>query len=121
VGGLIAFVLGSVFLFDSGDAGDEVRVAWSVILGAGGGLAAFLVFVGMMVARRRPEATRFGAEGMIGAVGTARDRLDPHGTIVVRGEYWTAESDEVVDPGASVEIVAVDGLRLRVRRVRTDG
>ena len=121
VGGFIAFVLGSLFLFDSGDAGDEVRVAWSVILGAGGGLAAFVLFVGTMVARRRPGPTRLGAEGMIGAVGTAQGRLDPRGTIVVHGEYWTAESDEVVDPGASVEIVAVDGLRLRVRRVRTDG
>jgi membrane-bound serine protease (ClpP class) len=121
VGGFVSFVLGSLFLFDSGEAGDEVRVAWSVILGAGGGLAAFVLLVGAVVARRRVGPPRLGAEGMIGVIGTAVGPLAPAGTVRVRGEYWTAECDEVVDPGTSVEIVAVEGLRLRVRRARAGG
>jgi membrane-bound serine protease (ClpP class) len=70
------------------------------------------------MARIRRAPARLGVEGMIGAVGTARDRLAPAGTVVVHGEYWTAESDEAVEPGAPVEVTGVEGLRLRVRPAR---
>jgi len=40
------------------------------------------------------------------------------GTVVVHGEYWAAEADEAVEPGASIEVTGVDGLRLRVRPAR---
>ena len=38
-------------------------------------------------------------------VGVARQRLDPRGTVLVRGEYWTATSEEPVEPGEPVEVV----------------
>ena len=116
VGGLIAFLLGSLFLFDS--PGDEVEVARGIIVGAGGGLAAFILGVGMLVARRRRVPARLGVEGMIGAIGTARDRLAPAGTVLVHGEYWTAETDDAIEAGAPVEVTGVDGLRLHVRAAR---
>jgi membrane-bound serine protease (ClpP class) len=116
VGGLVAFLLGSLFLFDS--PGDEVEVARGIIVGAGGGLAAFILGVGMLVARRRRVPARLGVEGMIGAIGTARDRLAPAGTVLVHGEYWTAETDDAIEAGAPVEVTGVDGLRLHVRAAR---
>ncbi len=114
VGGLVAFLLGSLFLFDSAD--DEVVVARSLVLGGAAGLGVFTVFVGMLIAGRRRVPARLGVEGMIGAVGTARDRLAPAGTVLVHGEYWTAETDGTIDAGTPVEVTGVDGLRLRVRR-----
>jgi len=45
----------------------------------------------------------------------ARQRLDPRGTVLVRGEYWTATSEVPVQAGEAVEITGVDGLTLRVR------
>jgi membrane-bound serine protease (ClpP class) len=116
VGGLVAFLLGSLFLFDS--PGDEVQVARGIILGAGGGLAAFILVVGGLIAGRRNVRARLGAEGMIGALGTARDRLAPAGTVLIQGEYWTAETEEAIEAGAPVEVTGVDGLRLRVRAAR---
>lgn len=114
VGGLVAFLLGSLFLFDT--EREHARVAWGIVAGAGGGLAAFILLVGALVARRRPGPPQLGVEGMIGAIGTARDRLAPVGTVVVRGEYWTAVADGDIDAGVPVEITGVEGLRLRVRR-----
>jgi len=35
------------------------------------------------------------------------------GTVLAPGEYWTAESEEVVDAGERVEVTAGDGLPLR--------
>jgi len=66
--------------------------------------------------QRRPAAG--GAEGMVGAVGVARSRLAPAGTVLVRGEYWAADGEEVVDADEPIEVTAVEGLRLRVRRAR---
>jgi membrane-bound serine protease (ClpP class) len=111
-----AFVLGSLFLFDT--AGTGIAVARGLVFGVGGTLAAIMLAIAVLVVRAQRRPATGGAEGMIGAVGEARERLAPAGTVVVRGEYWTAESEEVVDAGERVEVTGVDGLRLRVRRVR---
>jgi membrane-bound serine protease (ClpP class) len=118
-GGLIAFVLGALFLFDAAETG--VVVPKSLVLGVGGTAGGIMLVVATLVARSQRARASQGAEGMIGAIGVARGRLAPVGPVLVRGEYWTAESDEVVDAGAGVEVTAVDGLRLRVRPVRTAG
>jgi membrane-bound serine protease (ClpP class) len=116
IGGLVAFLLGSLFLFDS--PGEELKVARGIVVGAGGGLGAFILMVGAMIAHRRRVPARLGVEGMIGALGTARERVAPVGSVLVRGEYWAAESDESIEPGTPVEVTGVDGLRLRVRAAR---
>jgi membrane protein implicated in regulation of membrane protease activity len=116
VGGLVAFLLGSLFLFDS--PGEEVAVARSIVLGAGGGFAGFVLLIGAFVARRRVVPSRLGVEGLIGAIGTARERLAPAGSVLIHGEYWSAETDETIEAGSPVEVTAVDGLRLRVRAAR---
>jgi membrane-bound serine protease (ClpP class) len=113
VGGLVAFLFGSLFLFTGN--GEEMQIAWSILFGAGGGIALFMLAVALFVARRRKQPARLGVEGMIGAIGVARERLAPTGTVVVHGEYWTADADEAIESGAPIEVTAVDGLRLRVR------
>jgi membrane-bound serine protease (ClpP class) len=63
--------------------------------------------------RRRQTA---GVAEMIGLVGRAEDALMPEGSVFVRGEYWTARADQPIAAGERVEVVAVEGMRLRVRR-----
>jgi membrane-bound serine protease (ClpP class) len=53
---------------------------------------------------------------LIGMVGRADTTLAPEGRIFVRGEYWSATADEEITAGLPVEITAVEGMRLRVRR-----
>ena len=112
-GGLVAFVLGSLFLFDT--QGTGVAVARSLIFGAAGALAIFALVVGTLVMRARRRKPVLGREGMLGMIGEARQRLDPRGTVLVRGEYWTATSEVPVQAGQAVEVTGVDGLTLRVR------
>jgi membrane-bound serine protease (ClpP class) len=118
VGGIVAFVLGSLFLFDSAQSG--VYVSRSLIFGVSGSVAAIMLTIGTLVMRSQRARAALGAEGMIGAVGVARHRLAPDGTVLVRGEYWTANSEDPVDAGERVEVTGVDGLRLRVRRARPE-
>jgi len=114
-GGLIAFLLGSLFLFD---AESGVALPRSVVFGVGGTVGAAILVVGTLVVRSQRARPALGADGMVGARGVAHGSMRGAGTVVVRGEYWSAESDEDVADGEPVEVTGVEGLRLRVRRAR---
>ena len=112
VGGLIAFVIGSIILF--GNAGSGARVAIPVIssLAIFGALViAAIVYLGVR-ARRRPVTT--GSEAMIGeAVEVVDASRDP---VVVRygGELWNAHASHPLRAGQWASIVKVRGLTLWV-------
>lgn len=112
-GGVAAIVIGSIFLFDA-DTG--VQVSRGIIVAVAMTLTTFLVVIATLVVRGQRRPVAVGAEAMIGEVGVAQERLAPSGTVFVRGEYWAADSDEPVDAGQRVRVVAVQGLRLRVQR-----
>jgi membrane-bound serine protease (ClpP class) len=116
-GGLVAFVIGSLFLFD-GSMG--VAVSRSVVFAVGGTVGAIMLVIATLVVRAHRRPAALGVQGMIGTIGVARSKLAPAGTVLVNGEYWTAESDEAVEAGERVEVTDVQGLKLRVRRVRPE-
>lgn len=116
VGGLVAFVLGSLLLFDTPDS--TVRVDRGLIAAAALTLGSFTFVVGWLVVRAQRQRSSVGAEGMLGEIGQVRRVLEPgrRVKVFVHGEYWEAESDEPLQEGDMVEVVAINGLRLRVRR-----
>lgn len=117
VGGIIAFVLGSLLLFDTAES--DLTLDPSIVYAAAGTLAAFTFLVGFLVMRSQRRKAFLGQEGMIGEVGEVREPIEPGkpGRVLVRGEYWTALADEPLGVGTAVEVTDVQGLRLRVRRV----
>ena len=65
-------------------------------------------------AQRLP--VRAGRETMLGKTVPALARIDAiSGKVSVEGEYWNAVSDAPVEPGQRVEIIAIDGLTLKVK------
>lgn len=106
-------VLGAVLLVEGPP---ELRIRWATALAVSIPFGIITVFLLSLVirARLRPPAT--GLETMPGETGIAQTPLNPAGTVFVRGEYWTAEADEPVEAGARVRVVAVEGLRLKVKR-----
>jgi membrane-bound serine protease (ClpP class) len=112
-GGVAALLFGSLFLFDR-DTG--VQVSRQVVFTVAAVFTAFLLLVLTLVVRGQRRPIAVGAEAMVGEIGRAQERLAPSGTVLVHGEYWTADSDEPVDAGERVQVTAVQGLRLRVRR-----
>lgn len=115
-GGIASLAIGSLILFKSPLPG--LRVSPFVIVPTVLTTAAFMIFVvGAAVrARRRQPVT--GQEGMIGLVGEVRKELNPRGEIFVRGERWEAESIKgTVAAGEKVQVVEIEGLRLKVRRL----
>ena len=62
-------------------------------------------------------------EALVGALGTARERLDPAGYVRVGSELWRAEVSAEhgpVESGAAVRVRAVQNLTLQVEPVRDD-
>ncbi len=56
-----------------------------------------------------------GADALLGALATARERLDPEGYVRVGHELWRARLREgVAERGAAVRVLAVRGLTLVV-------
>ena len=105
LGGLIAFVIGSVMLIDTDVPGYGIPWALIVPVAAASGLFSFFV-VGMAVkARARPVVT--GAEQMIGAPGEILEDMEHEGWARVHGEQWWVRSKVPLKRG--------DRVRVRVR------
>lgn len=115
IGGIIALVLGSSMLFDSPDPAIRVSVSVIAIVTA---FATLLVVVLLtLVMRTYRGQVRTGSEGMIKQRGVVRSPLTPVGKVFVHGELWEAEAetDGEVAAGEAVEVLAVEGMRLKVR------
>ncbi|MCS7197170.1 MAG: nodulation protein NfeD [Candidatus Bipolaricaulota bacterium] len=119
VGGVISLLIGSFMLFDI-ESFEAPAISISpinifVTVGAITALFVFMVTKGLLI-QRKPVAT--GKEGMIGAVGTARDELNPTGMVFVQGEYWLATAlDAPIKPGESVRVERLENGKLIVRKV----
>ena len=113
IGGIVAMALGSLMLYDATEIG--FRISWAVIVPTVGATALVFLFVvaaGVRALRRRPL---LGATGLIGQIGIAREPLAPGGHVAIQGELWNALAEgEAVDAGASVRVVDVNGLTLKV-------
>jgi membrane-bound serine protease (ClpP class) len=113
VGGLVAFIAGSLLLFRAPGA----RLSfWLVGLGTAM-VAGYFFFVLRAVLRARHLPVASGAESLLGREGTAVSDLAPRGTVRVANEDWTAVAElDQIKAGESVEVVAVEGVTLHVRR-----
>lgn len=114
VGGIVAFVVGSILLFDTDVPGYEVNVG--VIAGIASCAAALMVLI-LWLAMRSRRAPRFSGEAqmpetsgeLLGAVSA-----DGETWALVGGERWRVRSEVSLPPGARVRVVRRQGLLLWV-------
>jgi membrane-bound serine protease (ClpP class) len=121
IGGAISLALGSLLLFDT-DSSDLI-VDRSIVFAAVGTLTGLMLLLGYLVVKSQRIKPSLGQRGMVGEVGEVRVKLNPRGKVFVHGEYWNAEADEELSEGERVEVVGVEGMLLKVRRLseRQDG
>jgi membrane-bound serine protease (ClpP class) len=113
VGGLIAFVIGSVILLEDTDL-PGFEIPYGLIAGVAAASAAFLFFVIGMAVRNRRRPVVSGHEYLIGAAGEALDDFDAEGWARVQGETWRVRSGAPVHRGQRLRVKSIDGLVLTV-------
>jgi membrane-bound serine protease (ClpP class) len=114
VGGLIAFVVGSIFLFEGSGWDIDIGLSWAVIAGAALSTAAVIFGIGGAAARAYRQPVMTGAEEMIGSRGEVVEWNGESGRVHVHGEIWTARGGAALKPKEKVRVVARDGLTLIV-------
>jgi membrane-bound serine protease (ClpP class) len=127
LGGIFCLVVGSVILIDPGAKGGGITfdkefqlspwaVAPSAVL-----LGAFFLYAAFVIVRAQRSRTTTGKEGLIGERGQTLEYVGPlGGRVFVHGESWNAYSDERIEAGEPVEVVAVEGLKLKVVRRKSE-
>ena len=114
LGGIAAFALGALFLFDPDQSDIPIGVSWPVIAALTSISAAFFAGILGFAVRARTRPVRTGAERMIGTIGEVVSWAETTGRIHLDGELWTAQSTHVLSKGQKVRVVGRKGLTLAV-------
>jgi membrane-bound serine protease (ClpP class) len=117
-GGIVAMLLGALMLVRSPIT--PGGVSFGVALGATVPFAVLTIVLMRLVLRSRHWAPQTGIEELLQELGVARVAIGPGapnagvGLVFIHGELWRATSSVAIPSGASVRVMSVDGLTLRV-------
>lgn len=123
IGGIATLTIGSIMLFDS--PLDFMRVSWNVIIPTVVFVTLFFtIAMGLAIKAQRRKPTT-GHEGLIDETGIVKTAITTggdetstgRGQILLHGELWTALSNDQIEEGARVKVVAVDKLEVIVKKI----
>jgi membrane-bound serine protease (ClpP class) len=120
--GIVSFIIGALVLFNSPGTPAFQRVSVPLVVGVSIATAAFFLVILTFAIRAQTRPVAVGSEALVGMIGKSRTSLSPQGTVHVAGELWAAELEDrsaSVQAGERVEVIAVEGLLLRVRPAST--
>lgn len=110
IGGVVAFVIGSIILFDD----EYLAVSLPLIGGIAALAAGFLLWVLRRLTKLRHKQVVSGLEYLVGQIAEVIHDFSGEGRVRIEGESWRAESSVPLIAGQKVRIREVDHLILRV-------
>lgn len=119
IGGITAFVFGSIILMDTGITGPE-EVSPAVIAAFAISSAVLCILVTRLLLRARNKPVVAGREQLIGSVGTAMEDFAVEGRVWVHSEAWAAHAEQPLHHGQKVKVTAIKGLTLIVGPLQND-
>nr|WP_241263221.1 nodulation protein NfeD [Parahaliea mediterranea] len=114
LGGIVAFVVGSIMLMDT--ELPAYQVALPMIIAITVFSAGLLIFALGMLARSRSRALVSGVERLLGQRAVVQRSEGSDAYVWLDGELWHARGDVDLAPEDEVEVTAVDGLTVEVRK-----
>jgi len=115
IGGIVSMVIGSLMLFES--PAPFLKLSIYLILPAVIVTALFFLLTVRLAYRASRRSPVTGSEGLVGLEGKAAADITKEGGMVrVRGEIWSAFSEEAIQKGEAVVISAVSGLKIKVKK-----
>ncbi len=113
LGGIAAFVAGSLLLWD--ETGPGYRIPLALILGFALASAGLLIGLVTLLIRQRARPVVSGPEELIGAMGAVL--ADDPGRVWIHSESWLARAPRPLRPGESVRVIGREGLTLSVQPI----
>ena len=115
IGGIIAFCIGGLMLFDS--ELEAFRAGLPIVAAIALISALFIIATVNIAMKMRHKRVTTGKSALIGEEGEALSDFAGEGQVRVGGEIWRAKSSGEISAGNTVTILAVDGLLLRVEKI----
>lgn len=112
LGGILAFVLGSLFLMDTELPGYGLSLPF--VLGSAAVSTLVLFGIGSLAARARRRPLVSGRDTLLGSLGTVTVATPTECWVRVQGESWQVRCATPLSPGSQVRVTGVAGLVLEV-------
>ncbi|MBB3185226.1 membrane-bound serine protease (ClpP class) [Halomonas fontilapidosi] len=110
IGGIVAFVIGSVMLMDA----DNLNISLPMIGGIALLAAGLMLWVMTRFIGLRRRAPRTGQEELVGSEALVLEDFEGKGHVRLMGERWNARSSQPLSRGQTARVTAVEGLTLIV-------
>jgi membrane-bound serine protease (ClpP class) len=121
--GAASFIAGGLVLFNSVRIPGVPVISVPLVVGTGIFIALGFFAIVTVALRAQHRPILMGRPVLIGRTGVVRADLNPQGEVQVNGEAWTARPAEGEGPlmvGTRIEVVAMEGLKLKVKKVKND-
>ena len=112
LGGVVAFVIGSVILVDTDVPGFGIDLG--LVAGFALSSAAFFIIAIGLLIKSRHNPIVSGKEEMLGYIGVVAEDFSGTGMVRIHSENWRALCDQPLRKNQTVKVTAVNGLLLQV-------
>ena len=120
VGGIVAFVLGSLMLFGQSGFTPSFSTGlslWIIIVVAILSLVFFFVVIAAALRARSRPSVPMEMDALLGSIGIVQSDLNPNGMIQAQGSYWRAKSlSGRIQTGQRVKVMDKKGMELLVKK-----
>ncbi|MDH3363991.1 MAG: nodulation protein NfeD [Gammaproteobacteria bacterium] len=115
IGGIAAFVFGSIMMFDSGIPGFGISITFVISIALV--FALLIVWMLSYLVKLRRRGAVSGRESIVGGIAIAMEDFSGDGNVWLEGESWHARSKIPISKNQEVIVRAMDGLILDVEPV----
>ena len=115
IGGVVAFVFGSIILIDTKAPGFGIDISVIVTFAASSALI-FIFVIGMAMKARRKKVVS-GLEELLGGEAIVINGFEQQGTVSIHSEHWQAHSKTPLNDGQLVKVIGIKGLTLDVEPI----
>lgn len=118
--GIGSFIVGALVLFNSPGTPEFGRVSVPLVITVAVLIALMFTAILSFALRALKAPVRMGQKSLVGKQGVATTDFAPDGNVRVGSELWSAEKVDLTEPiakGERIEVVEVEGLRLKVRKI----
>lgn len=114
VGGIVAFFMGSLLLFDPDKDWGSLAISRGLIEVTTTVVTALVGVTLYFITKAQRRRVSTGYEGLIGEEGMVTEALSPEGQVKVQGEFWQAVADQPLTVGTRVRVTQAQGLKIKV-------